>query len=96
MSNQAPTVEVHSGKEVVVDFDPGLTFECVDECTWRCHHGVSLYEPDLLELSSCASLSEATTQFRGRDFVRREAKERDGGDISVSIRTIRRRNERSE
>lgn len=85
MSNadeQAPTrddsrrVEVHPGKEAVVDFDPDLTFECVEECTWCCHHGVLLYEPDFLELAGCASLSEATTQLRGEDFVRKEKKDR--------------------
>ena len=48
-------VEVHPGKEVVVEFDPALTFECVEDCTWCCHHGVLLYEPDLLELAGCAS-----------------------------------------
>jgi Fe-S-cluster containining protein len=69
-------VEVHSGKEAVVDFDPELTFECVDECTWCCHHGVLLYEPDFLELAGVASLNEATTQVHGEDFVRKEPKER--------------------
>ncbi|MEF8777067.1 MAG: YkgJ family cysteine cluster protein [Haloarculaceae archaeon] len=70
-------VEVHPGKEAVVDFDPGLTFECVDECTWCCHHGVMLYEPDFLELAECASLAEATTEVGGEDFVRREDKDRE-------------------
>jgi Fe-S-cluster containining protein len=70
-------VEVHPGKEVVVEFDPALTFECVDECTWCCHHGVLLYEDDLLELAEVESLSEATTQARGEDFVRKEDKERE-------------------
>jgi len=70
-------VEVHPGKEAVVDFDPSLTFECVDDCTWCCHHGVMLYEPDFLRLAGCASLSEATTQVRGEDFVRREPKDRE-------------------
>ncbi|MEF8855509.1 MAG: YkgJ family cysteine cluster protein, partial [Haloarculaceae archaeon] len=70
-------VEVHPGKEAVVDFDPGLTFECVDECTWCCHHGVMLYEPDFLELAECASLAEATTEVQGEDFVRREDKDRE-------------------
>jgi hypothetical protein len=70
-------VEVHPGCEAVVDFDPSLTFECVDGCTWCCHHGVMLYEQDLLELAGCASLSETTTQFRGEDFVRTEQKDRE-------------------
>ncbi|MEF8783801.1 MAG: YkgJ family cysteine cluster protein [Haloarculaceae archaeon] len=70
-------VEVHPGKDVVVDFDPQLTFECVDDCTWCCHHGVMLYEPDFLELAECASLSEATTEVRGQDFVTREPKYRE-------------------
>lgn len=70
------SVEVHPGKEAVVDFDPALTFECVDECTWCCHHGVLLYEPDFLQLADCASLAEATTQVRGEDFVRKEQKDR--------------------
>ena len=77
MSRQSPVVEVHPGKEAVAEFDPGLTFECVDDCTWCCHHGVLLYEPDLLELAGCASLSEATTRFRGEDFARREPKDRE-------------------
>ncbi len=78
MSVDSPQrVEVHPGKEAVVDFDPDLTFECVDGCTWCCHHGVMLYEPDFLELAGYASLSEATTELRGEDFVRREPKDRD-------------------
>ncbi len=72
-----PRVEVHPGCEVVVDFDPGLTFECVDECTWCCHHGVLLYEQDFLRLAEVASLSEATTQIKGEDFVPTESKNRD-------------------
>jgi Fe-S-cluster containining protein len=70
-------VEVHPGKEAVVDFDPDLTFECVDDCTWCCHHGVLLYERDLFELAARESLSEAVTEFRGRDFVRQETKDHD-------------------
>ena len=78
MAAEAPLrVEVHPGKEAVVDFDPGLTFECVDECTWCCHHGVLLYEQDFLQLAEVASLAEATTQVHGEDFVRREEKARD-------------------
>jgi len=74
---EGSVVEVHPGKEAVVDFDPSLTFECVDECTWCCHHGVMLYEPDFLQLAECASLAEATTEVRGEDFVRREPKDRE-------------------
>jgi hypothetical protein len=70
-------VEVYPGKEVVVEFDPSLTFECVDGCTWCCHHGVLLYEEDFFELAGCAPLAESTTQVRGEDFVRKEPKERD-------------------
>jgi Fe-S-cluster containining protein len=77
VSTHASRVEVHPGKEVVVDFDPSLTFECVEGCTWCCHHGVLLYEPDLLELAGCASLSASTTQAHGEDFVRKESKDRD-------------------
>jgi Fe-S-cluster containining protein len=73
----AGRVEVHPGKEAVVEFDPSLTFECVEGCTWCCHHGVLLYEPDLLELAGCASLAEATAEFRGEDFLRKESKDRD-------------------
>ena len=39
-------VEVYPDREAVVDFDPSLTFECVDDCTWCCRHGVLLYETD--------------------------------------------------
>jgi hypothetical protein len=67
-------VEVHPGREAVVEFDPDLTFECVDDCTWCCHHGVLLYEKDLFELAARESLGEAVTEFRGRDFVRQEEK----------------------
>ncbi|WP_435346305.1 YkgJ family cysteine cluster protein [Haloarchaeobius sp. HRN-SO-5] len=70
-------VEVHPGREAVVDFDPSLTFECVDDCTWCCQHGVLLYEPDFFELAKHADLGDATTTFRGEDFVRKEAKDRD-------------------
>ena len=70
-------VEVHPGKEVVVDFDPELTFECVDECTWCCHHGVLLYEADLFALADRENLADSTTEFRGRPFVRKEPKARE-------------------
>ena len=70
-------VEVHPGREAVVEFDPDLTFECVDECTWCCGHGVLLYDRDFLELAKRADLNAATTRFRGEDFVRREPKERE-------------------
>ena len=70
-------VEVYPGREVIVDFDPGLTFECVDDCTWCCHHGVLLYDRDLIELAARAPLAETTTDFRGEKFVRRETKDRD-------------------
>jgi len=70
-------VTVHGNREVVVEFDPDLTFECVEECTWCCHHGVMLYERDVWELANFADLSEATTDLVGEDFVRREAKDRE-------------------
>lgn len=77
MSSGSRRVEVHPSKEAVVEFDPALTFECVEDCTWCCQHGVLLYEQDLLELADCANLAEATTQFRGEDFVRQETKDRE-------------------
>jgi Fe-S-cluster containining protein len=70
-------VEVHPGREAVVEFDPERTFECVDSCTWCCHHGVLLYPDDLHELAAREDLSEATTTHRGQRFVPREAKGRD-------------------
>lgn len=73
----SPCIEVYPGKEVVVEFDPSLTFECVDDCTWCCHHGVLLYEADFFELADHASLAEVTTQVRGADFIRKEAKDRE-------------------
>jgi Fe-S-cluster containining protein len=76
VSSQPTTVEVYPGREAVIDFDPALTFECVEECTWCCHHGVLLYEKDLMELAARENLNEATTQFRGQDFVRQETKDR--------------------
>ncbi|MFW5956093.1 MAG: hypothetical protein ACOCQY_01705 [Halorhabdus sp.] len=69
-------VEVYPDKEAVVEFDPSLTFECVESCTWCCHHGVLLYEPDYLELAEHADLNDATTQLSGEDFIRKERKER--------------------
>jgi Fe-S-cluster containining protein len=73
-------VEVHDGREVVVEFDPALTFDCVDECTWCCHHGVLLYDADFLELAERANLQEATTAFRGENFVQREPKDHEHVD----------------
>lgn len=73
----ARRVEVHPGCEAVVDFDPDLTFECVPECTWCCHHGVLLYEDDLLELAKRESINASVKELRGRDFVKREEKDRD-------------------
>ncbi|ELZ17657.1 hypothetical protein C476_14533 [Natrinema limicola JCM 13563] len=78
VSADAPRrVEVYPGREAVVEFDPDLTFECVDDCTWCCHHGVLLYDRDLLELAQRANLAETTTEFRGEKFVTREGKDRD-------------------
>lgn len=76
MSDAIP-VEVHPGCEAVVEFDPDLTFECVPDCTWCCHHGVLLYGADLRELAQRESLNDAVKQLRGRDFVQREEKDRD-------------------
>ena len=75
--NERRRVEVHPGCEAVVAFDPDLTFECVDSCTWCCHHGVLLYDHDLLGLAQRASLNDATTTAHGERFVRREDKSRD-------------------
>ena len=77
MSADSPRVTIHGDKEVVVDFDPDLTFECVEECTWCCNHGVLLYEQDFFELANYANLGEATTQTGGKDFVKREPKDRE-------------------
>jgi Fe-S-cluster containining protein len=77
VSTDGLRVEVHPDRYAVVDFDPSLTFECVDECTWCCHHGVLLYEQDLLELASRESISGVVEQFRGNDFVRKEEKNRE-------------------
>jgi hypothetical protein len=68
-------VEVYPGREAVVEFDPELTFECVDDCTWCCHHGVLLYGPDFAELATHANLRDSTTQAHGHDFVRKESKD---------------------
>jgi len=78
VSTDPRRVEVHPGREVVVEFDPELTFECVDDCTWCCHHGVLLYDRDLIELAARATLAETTTEFRGEKFVTREPKGREG------------------
>jgi len=84
-------VEVYPGKEAVVEFDPALTFECVPDCTWCCHHGVLLYDDDFYELAERASLAETTTRYRGEDFVRKEQKDRaehvgDDGQACVFLR----------
>lgn len=76
-ADASPRVEVYPGREVVVEFDPELTFECVEDCTWCCQHGVLLYGDDLLELAKRANLTETTTDFRGEKFVTREEKDRD-------------------
>ncbi|RQG89011.1 hypothetical protein EA462_11545 [Natrarchaeobius halalkaliphilus] len=70
-------VEVYPGRTVTVEFDPTLTFECVDDCTWCCHHGVLLYDRDLIGLAQRANLAETTTEFRGEKFVTRENKDRE-------------------
>jgi hypothetical protein len=70
-------VEVHPGREALVEFDPDLTFECVPECTWCCHHGVMLYGEDLRELAAREPINDPVKQVRGRDFVRREEKARE-------------------
>nr|WP_233738096.1 hypothetical protein [Halocatena pleomorpha] len=70
-------IEVHPDCEAVVEFDPELTFECVPDCTWCCHHGVLLYGEDLRELAQREPLNDAVKQLRSRDFVRREEKDRD-------------------
>ncbi len=76
-TDQPRRVEVYPGREVVVEFDPELTFECVEDCTWCCHHGVLLYDQDLLELAKRANLAETTTDFRSEKFVTREPKDRE-------------------
>ena len=70
-------VEVYPDCEAVVEFDPDLTFECVPDCTWCCHHGVLLYEEDLLELAQRESINASVKEIRDRDFVKREEKDRD-------------------
>jgi Fe-S-cluster containining protein len=69
-------VAVYPGREAVVEFDPDRTFECVDSCSWCCHHGVMLYDADIHELAEHAPLAETTTTFRGADFVTKEDKHR--------------------
>jgi hypothetical protein len=89
-STDSRRVEVRPGQEAVVQFDPTLTFECVDSCTWCCHHGVLLYEPDYYALAEHADLAESTTQFRGEEFVRKESKSHDcsgdDGEACVFLR----------
>ncbi|WP_330632282.1 hypothetical protein [Halocatena halophila] len=70
-------VEVYPGCEAVVEFDDALTFECVPECTWCCHHGVLLYGQDLRELAARESLDGPLKQLKGHDFIRRESKDRE-------------------
>jgi len=79
-AQERPRREVYPGKEVVVGFDPDLTFECVDECTWCCHHGVLLYEPDLLELAAREDITDSVVDFHGHDFVQREPRDHDHTD----------------
>jgi hypothetical protein len=89
-STERQRVEVRPGQEAVVRFDPDLTFECVDGCTWCCHHGVLLYEPDYYTLAEHAELADTTTQFRGEEFVRKESKSHDyageDGEACVFLR----------
>ena len=77
MDGGSRTVEVHPGREAVVEFDPRLTFECVDGCTWCCHRGVLLHESDLLELTDRERVTEVTTDVAGGRAICREEKARD-------------------
>ncbi|MFC6835155.1 hypothetical protein [Halomarina ordinaria] len=72
-------VEVHPGCEAVVDFDPDLTFECVESCTWCCHRGVPLYEDEAAGAppAARAAVERATRNVGGRDVVGREDKDRE-------------------
>ena len=72
-------VEVYPDREVVVEFDPDLTFECVEECTWCCHHGVLLYARDFEALAAHADLAETTTSFRGEEGIKTLEEECLGG-----------------
>lgn len=69
-------IEVHPGREAIIEFDPETTFECVDSCSWCCHHGVMLYEEDFQNLAQLEDLARSTTRLRGTDFIRREKKAR--------------------
>ena len=70
-------VEVHPDRYAIVEFDPDRTFECVDGCSWCCHHGVLLYDRDLIELAARESLAESTTRVRGEPFVRKTDPDRE-------------------
>ena len=76
MHTDARRVTVRPGQEAIVEFDPSLTFECVDACTWCCHHGVLLYDRDLHGLAERTDITRTTTRVRGEPFVRREEKDR--------------------
>ncbi len=69
-------VEVYDGCEAVVEFDPELTFECVESCTWCCHNGVPLYEPEVSELAAREGL-DAVKRVGDREVVGREDKDRE-------------------
>lgn len=69
-------VEVYPGKVAIIEFDPDRRFTCVDSCTWCCHHGVLLYDVDHERLAECASLAASTETLRGRQFVRKDEKNR--------------------
>lgn len=78
MSADSPRrVTVHGDREVVVEFDPEITFECVDGCTWCCHRGVTLYEQDLQELAARVDPDESAKTVDGEERVRREDKDRE-------------------
>lgn len=70
-------VEVYPGKEALVRFDPSRTFTCVDQCTWCCHHGVLLYDPDVFSLAEYAQLHGVTTTVKGEQFIETEEKQRE-------------------
>lgn len=70
-------IEVYPGRDAIIEFDPTLTFDCIDDCTWCCHHGVYCYYSDLEELANYANLEDATTTFRGERFIRRESQDHD-------------------
>ena len=71
------TIEVHPGCRAVVELDPELVFECVQQCSWCCHIGVLLYDRDRRELQAREPSCPAIQRSGEWRFIERQPKARE-------------------